>query len=248
MRLSTHRDGNIEREYLYNEYDFYEWVTPEYFNSALIYIIRGDDKYTQCIFNNIEDAIKFLDYMTVSEQYNPDLFEEKCYIVEVNPFSNNKYTLSFNGDECWYDEKGYMIRYKRSDGYEIHFNDGLVKYIIDKDGIEEYREYGDDNRLSHIKRSDGFEEWHEYDYDEFDGYLLKRKINGKIKLVRSHNIFDKIITEYDENENPIHIITGFRKKEEWYKYDENGRKIYYKIDMYDEDLELDESKSYEIYF
>ena len=70
--------------------------------------------------------------MTVLNSYNPELFEEKCYIVEVNPFSNNKYTLSFNGDECWYDEKGYMTRYKRSDGYEIRFNDGLVEYIIDK--------------------------------------------------------------------------------------------------------------------
>lgn len=104
-----------------------------------------------------------------------------------------------------YDEKGNLIHYKDSRGFEYLYDydeNGHLIHTKDSDDYEEWRKYDEKGNQIYYKNSNGKEYWLEYDEK---GHLIHFK---------NSNGFEEW-HEYDENGNEIHFKNS-DGDEEWY--------------------------------
>ncbi len=147
---------------------------------------------------------------TAKQNVELDSLEEKVAALEAQLEANLKYEKDDDGNERWYDSKGYLIHYKDSTGYERWY-DSKGNLIHEKRsyGYEAWHEYDSKGYKIHYKNSNGDEAWHEYDSK---GNLIHYKdCDGDEKW-------------YDSNGNEIHEkrSDGY---EWWAEYDSDGNLI-----------------------
>ena len=116
-----------------------------------------------------------------------------------------------------FDERGNLLYYKNSYGYEEWYeydkNDNLI-YYKDSKKVKFWREYDKNNNLIYSEDSKGSKIWQEFD-----------ERNNLIHYKDSYGV--EQWRKYDERNNCIHIkdCDGY---EVWQKFDENNNMIHYK--------------------
>ena len=167
---------------------------------------------------------------TAKQNVEFDSIEEKIAALEAQLGANLKYEKDDDGNERWYDSKGYLIHYKDSTGYERWY-DSKGNLIHEKRsyGYEEWHEYDSKGHVIHYKNSNGYEEWHDSKgnliHDKHStGYEAWHEYDSKGYLIHEKSS-DGDETWYDSNGHEIHYKDS-DGDETW--YDSNGHEIHYK--------------------
>ncbi|MCK9199310.1 MAG: hypothetical protein M0P49_06880 [Bacilli bacterium] len=137
--------------------------------------------------------------------------------------------------ENWkeYDDKGNLIHFKTSDGFEYwnEYDEGNLIHFKTNDGYESWSEYNN-RKLIHFRDSNGKENWKEYD-DK--GNLIHFKDATGCEYWQ----------EFDDEGNMIHRIF-INSYESWYEYDK-GNLIHFKDSNGNEEINEYDDKGNVIY-